>query len=700
MTTERFQLAKIDIDPSTNRLTCGTRSLSLEPRAMQVLHLLLQRRGTVVSRREIFDLVWRSAEVTDDALNRTVFDVRKALRTLQPGLEPIETIRKVGYRLVDPPADQTRDGPRFPGIALRFVGVGLLAVLWVLGRTGLSGPQATLVDIQPFSTQQSFDTHPSFHPDGRRVFFSCSTADSEQPGLCVQDVDSLTSNVLLSAGGEGVAVHPDGKRIAYQATEGTGCEIRVFHLEDRSHDLLTPCHRRNDGSLAWSVDGRHLFYSDLGSPGAGPFEIRSVPAEGGPISTVTRPPVHSVGDLFPALAPDGRTLAFFRADRISTLSTYVTPGIGRVYAAPINGGYRDETRMLRTLTAEPAEVTGLVWVGTGSKADLVFFSNAKGNGYSLWRLPTGRQPQVTHHGFSGIVRQPAVSASGVVIAEQWTADADIYSRALAEATGPANRLFSSNRYDFAPAPAPDGAYLAWVSSRSGPPLLWIGSLDSGRVVRSVQLPKGVAVESPRWSPDSRQIAFEVRRKGTSQIALYTLGTDSTQWLTVPGDNRTPSWALDGRSLYFSSNRSGDWEVWRYGLADSDTTRLTSGGAYAQREYRTRADRGLIFSRRDQPGLWKLPFGGVAERIVEDLSSEHWGNWTVHDDQIYFARNQQGDAEVVAVDIGTGSRRTIVALDQPVLRESTNLSIAPDGKTLFYASRSQLSADLIRLRIDP
>ncbi len=699
MGADRLQLAEISIDPSANQLIGRSDSVSIEPRAMQVLLYLLQRRGEVVSRRDLFEHVWRSAQVTDDTLNRMIFDLRKAFRTLQPGLEPIETIRRVGYRVIDYPTAAPRNRRPMQAIPLLLGAAALLFGGLQLEITR-DAPTFDRLDVQPFSVQQGFDTYPAMHPNDNQVLFTCSSDGGVTISLCVQDLNSLTSRILLPAGGEGAAVHPDGKRVAYQFIGGSSCEIRVFNIEDRSGSVLTQCNQRNDGSLAWSADGQHLFFSDTRAPNTGSFEIRSVSVDGGPISTVTRPPAGSIGDLFPTPAPDGRTLAFFRADRETTLSTYITPGIGRVYLAPLDGGLPDQNRLVKALEVESSEVTGLAWVGNGSQAELVFFSNAKGTSYSLWRLPRGDQPSVAYRDFPGIVRKPTVSANGTAIAELWTADADIYSLSLLPEADPAEPVFSSSRYDFNPASSPDGRLMAWVSTRSGRPLLWIGSMADGRAMFTVDLPPGFAAESPQWSPDSQQIAFEVRGQGGSRIAIHALQSSSTDWLDLQGNSRAPSWSLDGESLLFASDRSGDWEVWRYSLSDATSAQVTLGGAYAQREYRTEVDTGLIFSRRDQAGLWKQSFdSGETEQIVMDLPLEHWGNWTVQGEDIYFAVNEQRSALVIAVNIDTRKRRRVSKSDRRVLRESSNISITPDGGTLFFASRNRISADLIRFRID-
>jgi tetratricopeptide (TPR) repeat protein len=67
---------------------------------MQVLLLLLDAAGKVVTRNQLFDECWGGVYVGDDSLNRAIADVRRALRTAAGDGVVIETVPRTGYRLV------------------------------------------------------------------------------------------------------------------------------------------------------------------------------------------------------------------------------------------------------------------------------------------------------------------------------------------------------------------------------------------------------------------------------------------------------------------------------------------------------------------------------------------------------------------------------------------------------------------------
>jgi tetratricopeptide (TPR) repeat protein len=68
---------------------------------MQVLIALKQASGSVVSRDELIDRCWDGRIVGDDAVHRAVASLRKAIASLGEDAVTVETITRIGHRLVD-----------------------------------------------------------------------------------------------------------------------------------------------------------------------------------------------------------------------------------------------------------------------------------------------------------------------------------------------------------------------------------------------------------------------------------------------------------------------------------------------------------------------------------------------------------------------------------------------------------------------
>ncbi len=82
----------------------------LSPKALDTLHVLLERRGDVVEKSELMRLVWPDTNVEDVGLARNVSLLRKALCDESEECPYIETIPRRGYRFVAQAATSGTNG--------------------------------------------------------------------------------------------------------------------------------------------------------------------------------------------------------------------------------------------------------------------------------------------------------------------------------------------------------------------------------------------------------------------------------------------------------------------------------------------------------------------------------------------------------------------------------------------------------------
>src|SRR6266849_3619107 len=102
--------------------------------------------------------------------------------------------------------------------------------------------------------------------------------------------------------------------------------------------------------------------------------------------------------------------------------------------------------------------------------------------------------------------------------------------------------------------SPDGHSVAFtvqtidVANNTRPKQIYVVALDGGAPRKIAD-----AAERPRWSPDSRRIAFVSDRGGTSQIWLMDAdGTNAKQITNLATEAAGVLYAHDGKSLVFTS----------------------------------------------------------------------------------------------------------------------------------------------------
>lgn len=95
-----FRLGETEVRPSLLEVWRRGVATSLEPRVMQVLTVLARRPGSVTSRDELVATCWSGRFIGEDAIHRTLAKVRHAAEVDAGGDFFIETVPRVGYRLV------------------------------------------------------------------------------------------------------------------------------------------------------------------------------------------------------------------------------------------------------------------------------------------------------------------------------------------------------------------------------------------------------------------------------------------------------------------------------------------------------------------------------------------------------------------------------------------------------------------------
>lgn len=79
------------------------------PKAMEVLICLASDAGNLVTRQELAERIWGTAEVSDTALNNCISELRHVFRDHSESPEYIETIPRRGYRLIAPVVTEETD---------------------------------------------------------------------------------------------------------------------------------------------------------------------------------------------------------------------------------------------------------------------------------------------------------------------------------------------------------------------------------------------------------------------------------------------------------------------------------------------------------------------------------------------------------------------------------------------------------------
>jgi DNA-binding winged helix-turn-helix (wHTH) protein/TolB-like protein len=159
-----FKLGPLRVRPARCEVESNGVRQTLQRRVMQVLVVLAQARGSVVSQDDLVIRCWRGLSVSDDAIYRCISKLRK-LAADYPDSYAIEAIPGVGYRLTSPrhvELSEAAESRKPYDRRFRFLAFMALAALGALILLGLVvwnsrgsapvGSPPVRVTVQPFDT--------------------------------------------------------------------------------------------------------------------------------------------------------------------------------------------------------------------------------------------------------------------------------------------------------------------------------------------------------------------------------------------------------------------------------------------------------------------------------------------------------------------------------------------------------------------
>jgi Tol biopolymer transport system component len=264
-----------------------------------------------------------------------------------------------------------------------------------------------------------------------------------------------------------------------------------------------------------------------------------------------------------------------------------------------------------TPTSSPTSTPTATRTPLPSSKGLAFASNRDGN-VELYVMDDegGNVTRLTHNAAEDA--RPAWSPDGARIAFESTRDDPspgmcgsicLYHIYVMNADGSnVARLSGKATNDLFPTWSPDGTRIAFASGRDGNWEIYVMNAGGGGEQRLTNNP--AEDFSPAWSPYGGRLAFDSNRDGNYEIYVMNADGSGTENVTQsPGDDISPAWSPDGTRLAFVSNRDGSWEVYVMQANGAGVARLTGDLAEVDRPAWSPDGARIAFSStRDEPNL--------------------------------------------------------------------------------------------------
>jgi serine/threonine-protein kinase len=577
--TLSVRFGPFEIDLREGEMRKEGRKIRLQEQPFQILRMLLERPGQVVSRAEIRKRLWPDNSIVefDHSINAAVKRLRTTLRDSAEKPRYIETVARRGYRFIgevessdcftpaelvsvvlendltnrqpEPASHRARLHIR-PQLLVSLVIAAIVLTAWAGAWYFSRGARPFVAPLQPLirldidlgndvpAPSDVQGTAVILSPDGTRLVYA------SQSKLFTRRLDQAEATELAeTVGARDPFFSPDGQWVGFFA-RGT---LNKVSIQERQVIQLA------DGTLSegasWGEDGNIIAGFDN--------RLARISGAGGAPTPVTELAPGEIAHRWPQILPGGKAVLFSAYTSMTGLDG------ASIEAQSLRGGRR------KTL------VRGATWGRYLASGHLVYVNKG-----TLYAVPFDPERLEVHGAPTPVLEDVAYdsalgsalidfSRTGVLVYQSGKQAGGLVTVQWMDQSGNTRPLLPVPGNYLSPTLSPDARRLALTSAGD----IWVYELGRGSMMR---LTFGGGYGNPVWTADGRYIVFRAAR-GTWWTRAD--GTGEAQPMTRSDYQQIPwSFSADGKRLAFQEGKSpGNGVLWTV-LVESDRSGLRAGKA--------------------------------------------------------------------------------------------------------------------------
>lgn len=702
-----FKLGQCEVSPSDNSLnfsdatsnTEPSNKVSIQPKFIEVLSYLARQYPKVVTREELIDTIWEGNRyVGSKALTNAIWHLRKHLNQGASGEQVIETVRKMGYRLLLEPEFNDADLVDEPDLLQQaqqkikqltrlnrtFTLAGGLFVCVITVALGYHLYQDSIRYVpttkQNLTTAAGSELYPAVSPDGRWLVYG-SRGSNRYASLYLKDLQNPAETPKRLTSTKTAEIRaiwsPDGSALYYGSEHRSEnkCYLTKLNLDSNEALKLGECYTYSS-AIDIAPDASRLVYIWDASEGfgSGLYEL-SLANEGEGPKRLSCTENCSYRDRDIAFSPDGNWLAVAR--RFGNIS--------------------EDIFILHTQTGEEQRLTfgledirGLSWHQDSER--LIFSTENSGvrNGYIVGI----DDKQILPLEVEGMSYPRSIPNSDELVYSNYMRDYQVASFALEQSIPTATFPLLQVEYSYRnPDYSSVTQRIVYVSNETGFNEIWSSDADGNQRRQHTDLKRRVAY--PSWSHDGTKVAFlapDDKNEG-NKIHVLDMRTSNISILATPYlDHNRPSWGWND-DMVLASSKDGITEFY----LDNRLPKVIS--PIDMRLGKMIAEDKLVFTQLGKRGLWMLSLSNPGQPS-ELISANYFGegyNWVAADKGIYFRTSRSGFQLINFWRFNTGLITPILKLPSGSIPRSGAMSYVASRNSLLMTLSQNYKRDVIKLQ---
>ncbi|MDX2030376.1 MAG: winged helix-turn-helix domain-containing protein [Blastocatellia bacterium] len=645
-----YEFGPFRLDLTERSLFREGEPLPLSNKTIELLLVLIERRGQVLGKEELMNLLWPDLMVEESNLTQHIYSLRKALAEDRTEARYVQTVPRRGYRLI---ADvrELLPTPVAASDPVRAVAI----------RPGTRSGRLRPVIRVAYEYRKPLLTVLSFF-----CFLAVVAAFTKRyPRKLFSSVEitKLTNNGNVAL----IALSPDGESLAFSQGDWEDKQgIWLKQLANHSELALLPASAIDYQKIAYSRDGNYLYY--IASPSfVTPGSLYRYALPGGP-------PVKLADNLngSASFSPTG--------DRIAISRRNEAEGVSRIFL--MNASGEGEPRLLASCKL-PRTYHSTAWSPDGKTLAVAVLDRGESEEFMYViaiEIASGRERVLTRDRWWRVTDLTWLGEESLaaVAMEQMTGFSQIWE--IDWPSGERSRLTNDTLNYGRISASTDGRTLLTVESRV---LTSIWITEAGQVAAE---PKKIlsgdysGMHGLSATPDGRLLHTSSADGNWDIWSIDANGGPVTQLTRNAATNYMQTASPDGKSIVFASNRTGKFNIWRMDRDGKNPAQLTNGPGEG---YPRLSPDGswFLYTQGDMRNrsLWRRAVDGgapvkLADRILPGAAISPDGRLVAY----LTYEGHSGAIEVISADGG------------PVLHkfdvDTQNLQWRRDGKAISYVAR--------------
>ncbi len=634
-----YEFGEFRLDGAGRTLWRGDELVSLSPKALELLFLLVEHRGGIVSKREIFDKIWANTFVEDGVLTQNIYTLRQVLGKDENDSQYIENVARRGYRFtaqVVVSKTESVEAERQISPVMSFFGEE--AKLLPVETTEIIVPHlssgrdtngsTTVVKIQNFYGNAPSDTvekNTSLSDWRKALTIGIGVMLLSAFGFAfyqfylqhIAEIESKSAPIenarfqRLTADGDVIhpTISPNGELLVYVRQQEEGESLWMKQLANGNVSPVLPPSRKGYSSITFSPDGNYLYFREDGATAA---IYQTTPYGDEPKKKVD----NVQGDF--SVSPDGRQFAFFR--RSPDALTH------QLILSDLDGG---NERQLSARALPTSYRSGAPAWSPDGKTIVVSAGSDKEPRPLLLKIDveTGQDTELPHPRWQAIVRFLWMPDGKNIVVTARAADESASQIWLVGAgSEEVSRLTNDLENYYWISISADGKKLV-TRQQIIVSHLWV--LPSADLKNARQITFGErnhdGIRGLAWTKDEK-IIFSVVTDAVADLYVINKDGGNRARLTLNAeyDNTYPTVTADGRYIVFTSSRdNGGRRIWRMNADGRDQKQITFGEKAKESSYSAAVSpdgREIYFIKAgaSPSAIWKISIDGGEPQSVSNL----------------------------------------------------------------------------------